>query len=217
MRGRSCYTTGVDLDPANLSRVLGVEVPPGVRSVSGVTHDSRAVRPGFAFVAIPGFRHDGALFAAEAARRGAALVVAERPVDGVPTAVVPDAREALAALARVVHGDPSAALAVYGVTGTNGKTTTSYVLHAVLCGARGEERCGLMGTAETIVAGGRRPAVRTTPEAPEVQGTLAEMLHAGVEHVVMEVSSHGVALKRVTGTRFAGALFTNLTRDHLDL
>src|SRR5215210_7784520 len=74
-----------------------------------------------------------------------------------------------------------------------------------------------MGTAETIVAGGRRPAVRTTPEAPEVQETLAEMLRAGVEHVVMEVSSHGVALKRVTGTRFAGALFTNLTRDHLDL
>ena len=192
-------------------------MPRGVEAVSGVTHDSRAVLPGYAFVAVPGFKHDGTLFADEAARRGAALVVAERPVGGVPTAVVPDAREALAALARAVHGDPSAALAVYGVTGTNGKTTTSYVLHAVLSGARGEERCGLMGTAETIVAGRRRPAVRTTPEAPEVQGTLAEMLGAGVEHVVMEVSSHGVALKRVTGTRFAGALFTNLTRDHLDL
>ena len=194
-----------------------MEVPPGSRTVTGATHDSRAVRPGFAFVAVPGFRHDGAMFASEAARRGAALVVAERPVEGVPTAVVPDARAALAALARAVHGDPSGALAVYGVTGTNGKTTTSYVLHAVLSGARGEERCGLMGTAETIVAGGRRPAVRTTPEAPEVQETLAEMLRAGVEHVVMEVSSLGVALKRVTGTRFAGALFTNLTRDHLDL
>lgn len=208
---------GVDLDPANLSRVLGVELPRGVGSVSGVTHDSRAVCPGFAFVAIPGFKRDGTLFAAEALRRGAALVVAERPVEGVPTAVVPDARGALAALARAVYGDPSAALAVYGVTGTNGKTTTSYVLHAVLSGARGKERCGLMSTAETVVAGGRRPAVRTTPEAPEVQATLAEMLRAGVEHVVMEVSSHGVALERVTGTHFAGALFTNLTRDHLDL
>nr|MBA3952996.1 UDP-N-acetylmuramoyl-L-alanyl-D-glutamate--2,6-diaminopimelate ligase [Rubrobacter sp.] len=106
---------------------------------------------------------------------------------------------------------------VYGVTGTNGKTTTSYVLHSVLSGACGEETCGLMSTAETVVAGGRRPAVRTTPEAPEVQATLAEMLRAGVEHVVMEVSSHGVALGRITGTHFAGALFTNLTRDHLDL
>ena len=208
---------GVDLDPQNLSRVLEAKVPPGVETVSGVTHDSRAVRPGFAFVAVSGFKHDGVLFAADAMSRGAALVVAESPVEGVPTAVVPDARVALAALARAVHGDPSAALAVYGVTGTNGKTTTSYVLHAVLSGARGEERCGLMSTAETIVAEGRRPAVRTTPEAPEVQGTLAEMLAAGVEHVVMEVSSHGVALKRVTGTHFAGALFTNLTRDHLDL
>jgi UDP-N-acetylmuramoyl-L-alanyl-D-glutamate--2,6-diaminopimelate ligase len=198
----------VDLDPANLSRVLGAELPPEVSTVSGVTYDSRAVRPGFAFVAVPGFRHDGTLFAAEALRRGAALVVAERPVEGVPTAVVPDARGALAALALAVHGDPSAALAVYGVTGTNGKTTTSYVLHAVLSGARGEEKCGLMGTAETIIGAERRPAVRTTPEAPEVQATLAEMLRAGVENVVMEVSSHGVALKRVTGTRFAAALFT---------
>ncbi len=207
----------MDLDPQNLSRVLGAEVPPGVASVSGVTHDSRAVRPGFAFVAVPGFKHDGTLFAADAMGRGAALVVAERPVEGVPTAVVHDARVALAALARAVHGDPSAALSVYGVTGTNGKTTTSYVLHAVLSGARGREKCGLMSTAETIIGAGRRPAVRTTPEATEVQETLAEMLGAGVEHVVMEVSSHGVALRRVEGTRFAGALFTNLTRDHLDL
>ena len=119
-------------------------------SVSGVTHDSRSVRPGFAFVAVPGFRHDGTLFAAEAMRRGAALVVAERPVEGVPTAVVPDARAALSALARAVNGDPSAALTVFGVTGTNGKTTTSYVLHAVLSGARGAQRCGLMSTAETV-------------------------------------------------------------------
>ncbi|CAA9480330.1 MAG: UDP-N-acetylmuramoylalanyl-D-glutamate--L-lysine ligase [uncultured Rubrobacteraceae bacterium] len=207
----------MDLDPANLSRILGTELPRGVDTVSGVTHDSRAVRPGFAFVAVPGFRHDGALFAAEALRRGAALIIAERPIEGVPTAVVPDARGALAALALAVHGDPSAGLAVHGITGTNGKTTTSYVLHAVLSGALGEDKCGLMGTAETIIGAERHPAVRTTPEAPEVQATLAEMLRAGVGHVVMEVSSHGVALARVTGTRFAGALFTNLTRDHLDL
>jgi UDP-N-acetylmuramoyl-L-alanyl-D-glutamate--2,6-diaminopimelate ligase len=106
---------------------------------------------------------------------------------------------------------------VYGVTGTNGKTTTSYALHSILAGAYGAKTCGLMTTAETISAGERRPAGRTTPEATEVQRTLAGMLERGVRRVVMEVSSHGVALRRVAGMRFAGALFTNLTRDHLDL
>ena len=188
-----------------------------MRGVGGVTHDSRCVEPGFAFVAVPGFRRDGTEFALEAVRRGAALVVAESDVPGVPTAVVGDARGSLAALAREVNGDPSRSMEVYGVTGTNGKTTTSYVLHAVLACASGEDECGLMTTAETISGGERRPAVRTTPEATEVQGTLAAMLRSGVRRVVMEVSSHGVFLKRVAGTRFAGAIFTNLSRDHLDL
>ena len=182
-----------------------------------MTHDSRCVEPGFAFVAVPGFRRDGTEFAPEAVRRGAVLVVAESDVPGVPTAVVGDARCSLAALAREINGDPSRSMEVYGVTGTNGKTTTSYVLHAVLAGAYGENECGLMTTAETISGGERRPAVRTTPEATEVQGTLATMLRTGVRRVVMEVSSHGVSLKRVAGTRFAGAVFTNLSRDHLDL
>ena len=185
--------------------------------MEGVTHDSRCVEPGFAFVAIPGFKHDGTEFAPEAVRRGASLIVAEREVPGVPTAVVAEARGALAELAREVNGDPSRSMQVYGVTGTNGKTTTSYVLHAIFAGAYGEGECGLMTTAETISGGERRLAVRTTPEAAEVQGTLASMLGSGVSRVVMEVSSHGVSLKRVAGTRFAGAIFTNLTRDHLDL
>src|SRR5215213_5581504 len=204
------------LDRAKLTGVLGTEIPSGMRGVRGVTHDSRCVEPGFAFVAIPGFKRDGTEFAPEAVRRGAVLVVAESDVPGVPTAIVADARGALAVLAREVNGDPSRSMEVYGVTGTNGKTTTSYVLHAVLAGAHGEGECGLMTTAETISGGERRPAVRTTPEATEVQGTLAAMLEAGVSRVVMEVSSHGVALKRVAGTSFAGAIFTNLTRDHLD-
>jgi UDP-N-acetylmuramoyl-L-alanyl-D-glutamate--2,6-diaminopimelate ligase len=182
-----------------------------------VTHDSRCVEPGFAFVAVPGFKRDGTEFVSEAVRRGAALVVAESDVTGVPTAVVADARSSLAALAREVNGDPSRSMEVYGVTGTNGKTTTSYVLHEILAGAYGEDECGLMTTAETISGGERRPAVRTTPEATEVQGTLASMLRSGVRRVVMEVSSHGVSLKRVEGMRFGGAIFTNLTRDHLDL
>jgi UDP-N-acetylmuramoyl-L-alanyl-D-glutamate--2,6-diaminopimelate ligase len=207
----------VILDRAKLTGVLGTEVPSGVRGVGGVTHDSRCVEPGLAFVAIPGFKRDGTEFATEAVRRGAVLVVAESDVPGVPTAVVEDARGALAVLAREVNGDPSRSMEVYGVTGTNGKTTTSYVLHAVLARAYGEGECGLMTTAETISGGESRPAVRTTPEATEVQGTLASMLRSGVRKVVMEVSSHGVSLKRIVGTRFSGAIFTNLTRDHLDL
>src|ERR671916_435080 len=173
----------VILDRAELARVLGTEVPEGAeRGVRGVAYDSRRVEPGFAFVAVPGFKRDGAEFVPEALRRGASLVVAEREVPGAPTAVVPDAGAALAALACAVSGDPSAGMQVYGVTGAE-----------------------------------RRPAVRTTPEAVEVQETLAEMRGGGVDRVVMEVSSHGIALGRVAGTRFAGALFTNLTRDHLDL
>ena len=205
------------LGRAKLTWVLGTKIPSGVRGVRGVTHDSRCVEPGFAFVAIPGFKRDGTEFATEAVRRGASFVVAEIDVPGVPTAVVADARGALAVLAREVNGDPSRSMEVYGVTGTNGKTTTSYVLHAILAGAYGEGECGLMTTAETISGGEIRPAVRTTPEAVEVQGTLALMLRSGIRRVVMEVSSHGVSLKRVAGISFAGAIFTNLTRDHLDL
>ncbi len=201
-----------------------MEPPPELDGIGGVTHDSRFVEPGFAFVAVPGFRRDGVEFVPQAVKRGASLIVAERPLPGavVHVVVVPDARAALAALACAVFGDPSAGMAVYGVTGTNGKTTTSYALYSILRAAYGRERCGLMTTAEVISGGGeredeRRPVVRTTPEAVEVQGTLREMLDAGVEHAVVEVSSHGVALKRVAGTSFRCALFTNLTRDHLDL
>ncbi|MGI8859866.1 MAG: UDP-N-acetylmuramoyl-L-alanyl-D-glutamate--2,6-diaminopimelate ligase [Rubrobacteraceae bacterium] len=188
-------------------------------AVTGVTHDSREAGPGVAFVAVPGFKRDGTMFAAEAVRRGSPFAVAEREVSSVPTAVVPNAREALAALAAAVYGNPSERMEVYGVTGTNGKTTTSYALHAILAAAHGEAACGLMTTAGTV-SGGERPStppVRTTPEAPEVQRLLAGMRERGVRRVVLEVSSHGIALKRVAGTRFAGALFTNLTRDHLDL
>jgi UDP-N-acetylmuramoyl-L-alanyl-D-glutamate--2,6-diaminopimelate ligase len=132
-------------------------------------------------------------------------------------AVVPDARAALAALACAVYGDPSHELEVYGITGTNGKTTTSYALYSILAGERSEDESGLLTTAETICGGERVDAVRTTPEAVEVQRLLAMMRDSGARRMVMEVSSHGIALQRVSGVRFAGALFTNLTRDHLDL
>jgi UDP-N-acetylmuramoyl-L-alanyl-D-glutamate--2,6-diaminopimelate ligase len=207
----------VNLVRAELARVLGTEIPPGVEEVTGVSHDSRLVEPGFAFVAIPGFKRDGATFAPEALRRGASLIVAEREVPEAPTAVVPDARYSLAALARAICGDPSKNMEVYGVTGTNGKTTTAYALYSILASAYGAKTCGLMTTAEMFSAGERHSAVRTTPEATELQETLTGMLEEGVRRVVMEVSSHGIALRRVAGTHFAGALFTNLTRDHLDL
>ncbi|CAN5657284.1 UDP-N-acetylmuramoyl-L-alanyl-D-glutamate--2,6-diaminopimelate ligase [soil metagenome] len=209
--------SGMVLDRTRLEKTLDTRIHPGVTEVAGVTHDSRAVEPGYAFVAVPGFKNDGAEFAEEALKRGASLIVAEREVAGCEAAVVSDARVALARLACAVYGDPSGSMEVYGITGTNGKTTTSYALHGILAGAYGAGECGLMTTAETISGGERRPAGRTTPEAVEVQGTFAEMLEKGVRRVVMEVSSHGIELERVTGTRFAGALFTNLTRDHLDL
>jgi UDP-N-acetylmuramoyl-L-alanyl-D-glutamate--2,6-diaminopimelate ligase len=204
----------VILNRSELEELLQTRLPPGVEGISGVTHDSRAAGPGDAFVAVSGFKRDGAEFAPEAVRRGAVLVVAERELTGLPVVVVRDAREALARLAAAVCGHPSHRIPVYGITGTNGKTTTSYALHAVFSGAG---PCGLLSTAEIIVGRERRPALRTTPEAPEVQSALDGMLRAGMERVVMEVSSHGVELKRVAHTRFAGALFTNLSRDHLDL
>lgn len=201
----------------DLAQILGTTIPEGVDAVGSVTHDSRAAEPGGAFVAIPGFTTDGAKFVPQARENGATLIVAERPVDGVPTAVVPDARAALADLACAIADHPSRDLVVYGITGTNGKTTSSYVLHAILTAAYGAEHTGLMTTAEIVVGTDREPAVRTTGEAPVVQGNLERMRQGGVTHVVLETSSHGIHLQRVRGTHYAAALFTNLTRDHLDL
>ncbi|MBB2893929.1 UDP-N-acetylmuramoyl-L-alanyl-D-glutamate--2,6-diaminopimelate ligase [Flexivirga oryzae] len=207
----------MSLDQETVARVLGVDVPPLPGPVVAVTHDSRAVVPGGAFVAINGFTSRGADFVPQALERGAILIVAEEAIDGAPTAVVPSDRVALAALATELAGHPSYDLTVYGVTGTNGKTTSSYVLHAILSAAYGEAATGLMTTAEIIVGSDHQVAVRTTGEAPVVQANLARMRDGGVQHVVLETSSHGIHLHRVDGTRYAAALFTNLTRDHLDL
>lgn len=201
----------------DVSRVLDVDSPSLSALVTSVTNDSRAVTPGAAYVAIRGFAHDGADYAQAAVQAGAVLVVAEHDIPAVPTAVVPDARIALAALATELAGHPSRALTVYGITGTNGKTTSSYVLHSILTAAYGEGATGLMTTAEIVVGVHREPAVCTTGEAPEVQGNLARMRDEGITHVVLETSSHGIHLHRVDGTHYAAALFTNLTRDHLDL
>jgi UDP-N-acetylmuramoyl-L-alanyl-D-glutamate--2,6-diaminopimelate ligase len=190
------------------------------REVTGVTHDSRAVARGVVFVAVRGQRADGAAFAGEAERRGAVAIVAETPAPaGITTPWIrtPDARLALAELAGIFYGHPSESLTVVGVTGTNGKTTSTYLLAAVFDAAG--LTCGRMGTVTVRVGPDptdERDASHTTPEAPDVQRLLREMADRGCKACAMEVSSHALVLQRVSGLRFAAAIFTNLTRDHLD-
>ena len=189
-------------------------------AVTGVTHDSRAVRRGDLYAALPGRRTHGVEFAAAAAAGGAVAVLTD-PVgrdgavaSGLPVLVVPDPRAVLGPVAARVYGDPSADLLVIGVTGTNGKTTTAYLLEAGLRAAG--HRTGLVGTVETRVAETVVPNPRTTPEAPDLQALFAVMRERGVDAVAMEVSSHALALGRVAGTAFDVAVFTNLSQDHLD-
>jgi UDP-N-acetylmuramoyl-L-alanyl-D-glutamate--2,6-diaminopimelate ligase len=181
-----------------------------------VTGDSRQVMTGALFCALPGARADGHDFAAEAARRGAVAVIAERPVDCAPARLLlaPSARRAMAQCAANFHGCPGDAMQLVGVTGTNGKTTVSYLVEA--CARAAGRPIGVMGTITHRFPGVERPAAHTTPESTEVQALLAEMRDAGTAMVVMEVSSHALAQERVAGLRFAAAGFTNLTRDHLD-
>jgi UDP-N-acetylmuramoyl-L-alanyl-D-glutamate--2,6-diaminopimelate ligase len=186
-------------------------------AVAAIAYDSRAAAPGSVFVALRGLQADGSKFAGQAISRGAIAVVADAgPPPGcpVPWATVSDGRLALALAASAFFGHPSRRMRVVGITGTNGKTTTSYLVQAAVEAAG--VRCGLMGTVQYRIGAEVRDAARTTPEAPDVQQMLREMLDAGCGACAMEVSSHALALKRVDGTRFAAAVFTNLTRDHLD-
>ncbi len=196
----------------------------GARAVHGrpegawsrVAYDSRRVGAGDVFVAVRGQHVDGHAHVAGAAARGAAAAVVERRVAeaALPQIEVPDARRALAILACEEAGHPSRELVMAGVTGTNGKTTTTYLLRSVL-EARGE-RVGLIGTVAYEFGGERGPAPHTTPEAPELQRQLRAWRDAGATAVVMEVSSHALALDRAYGTAFDTGVFTNLTQDHLD-
>jgi UDP-N-acetylmuramoyl-L-alanyl-D-glutamate--2,6-diaminopimelate ligase len=191
-------------------------------AVTGVTLDSRDVRPGDLYAGLPGSRAHGADFAGQAAARGAAAVLTDS--EGVrrcaaagvrlPLLVVDDPRGALGELAAVVYGRPADRLTLFGVTGTNGKTTTAYLLDAGLRAAG--HRTGLVGTVEPRVGAEVLPSVRTTPEAPDVQALLALMLERGCTAAAMEVSSHALALGRVDGLVFDVAGFTNLSQDHLD-
>jgi UDP-N-acetylmuramoyl-L-alanyl-D-glutamate--2,6-diaminopimelate ligase len=193
-------------------RVVGA-VPATVR---GLTADSRTVERGDCFVAVPGFREDARRFIPDAVARGAGLVVTEGealPGVGVAQVLVPATRPALARLAAAYHGHPSRALTLVGITGTNGKTTTSYLVEAML---RGAGPTGILGTIQYVVGDEVRPAGQTTPEALDIQAMLATMRERGVLGVAMEVSSHALALSRVDALAFDVAVFTNLTQDHLD-
>jgi UDP-N-acetylmuramoyl-L-alanyl-D-glutamate--2,6-diaminopimelate ligase len=199
-----------------LARLPGAELhgDPGLE-VAGVTHDSRRCGPGSLFVAIRGLATDGNRFVDAARKKGAVAVCSEEPPSGEGTWVrVDDARVALATLSAAILGDPARSLELVGVTGTNGKTTTAYLLDSALRAAG--ETVGLVGTVEYRVGDRVAEAVRTTPESSDLQALLREMVDAGCRRAVLEVSSHSLALKRVHGLEFAVAVFTNLTRDHLD-
>jgi UDP-N-acetylmuramoyl-L-alanyl-D-glutamate--2,6-diaminopimelate ligase len=183
--------------------------------ISGLAYDSRAVRPGTLFFCVPGFRSDGHDFAAQAVAHGAVALVLERPLGlGVPEVLVPSARAATGPIASRFYGDPSASLRIVGITGTNGKTTTAFLVRALLEAAG--EQTGLLGTVTSIVGAAERPVQRTTPEAIDLQAGFRAMLDGGDRACAMEVSSHALQLGRAGGIRFAAAVFTNLTQDHLD-
>jgi UDP-N-acetylmuramoyl-L-alanyl-D-glutamate--2,6-diaminopimelate ligase len=183
--------------------------------ISSLAYDSRKVEPGALFFCAPGENVDRHDFAQAAVEAGAVALVVERELElGVPQVLVPEARAAMAPIAARFHGEPTAELQVVGVTGTNGKTTSAFLLRQVL--EEAGRKCGLLGTVLQVVGGAEEAVERTTPEAIDLQATFRRMLAAGDEACVMEVSSHALALHRSDAIRFEAALFTNLTQDHLD-
>jgi len=186
--------------------------------VTGIGYDSRRAAPGQLFFALPGLKHDGTQFVADALDRGVAAIVtaAGATVDtgGRPLVHAAEPRLALAQVATRFHGAPSRRLEVVAVTGTNGKTTTTFMLEAVF--GASERRAGVIGTTGVRIDGETRPSAFTTPEAPELQALLAEMADRGVRAVALEASSHALVQRRTWGLDCDACVFTNLTQDHLD-
>src|SRR5215213_6953276 len=183
--------------------------------IAGLAYSSQSVTPGALFFCVPGFKSDGHDFAPDAVQRGAVALVCERPLAlGVPEVVVGDVRAAMGPAAARFYGDPTAELEVVGITGTNGKTTTAYLVRHLLEAAG--RQTGLLGTVKRVVGGMEEEVERTTPEAIDLQETFRRMRDGGDRAVAMEVSSHALELGRVAGIRFACRVFTNLTQDHLD-
>ena len=183
--------------------------------ICGVTYDSRAVCPGDLFFCIKGYTSDGHKYAPNAVAAGAAcLIVTQKQDLPVTQVVVKDDRKAMALISAAFYGNPAHKLRMIGVTGTSGKTSTTYMLKSILeCAG---SKVGLIGTVYTQIGDKQIPAERTTPESPDLHKILAEMVSAGLDTVVMEVSSHSLYLDRVYGIPFAGGIFTNLSKDHLD-
>jgi UDP-N-acetylmuramoyl-L-alanyl-D-glutamate--2,6-diaminopimelate ligase len=219
LRGQgACAASLPSVELEALIRALAPREVTGARPVeiTDLAYDSRRVTTGAAFFCVPGERVDGHTLAWEAIERGAAaLVVAHELEAGVPQLVVGDVRASMPVAADAFFGEPTKVLELAGVTGTNGKTTTCFLLHSVLEAAG--RPSGLVGTIEWIVGGERRPAPFTTPEAIDLQRLFREMLSAGDRAAAVEASSHGAALRRLDRVRFDALVFTNLTQDHLDL
>ena len=182
--------------------------------IGEVRYDSRAVRPGDLFVAVRGYQTDGHRYIATALQNGAAAVLCEEAEDGIPAVLVSNSRQALAEVSCNRFDHPSRKLTMVGVTGTNGKTTTTTLIRHIL--EQQGAKVGLIGTNENIIGDTVIEASRTTPESYELQALFAQMVEAGCTHCVMEVSSHSLVLDRVRGVRFQSVVFTNLTQDHLD-
>jgi UDP-N-acetylmuramoyl-L-alanyl-D-glutamate--2,6-diaminopimelate ligase len=190
-------------------------VGPAPADVADLAYDASQATAGSLYFCIPGSRADGHDFAPQAVGNGAVALVAERPLDlPVPQLVVESARAAMPIAADTFFGRPTDQLQIAGVTGTNGKTTTAFLLYAILAAAG--RRPGLLGTIESRVGGERRPAIRTTPEAIDLQRSFREMLDAGDRSAAVEATSHGSELGRLDRVRFSALVFTNLTQDHLD-
>jgi UDP-N-acetylmuramoyl-L-alanyl-D-glutamate--2,6-diaminopimelate ligase len=205
----------IELD--SLSQAVRAErtVHPARVEIADLAYDARRVTTGALFVCVPGHKADGHEFAPQAIANGAAALIVERPLEvPVPQLVVRDAREAMALAADAFFGHPTRELEIAGVTGTNGKTTTAFLLFSILAAAG--RRPGLLGTIENRIGGERRAATRTTGEAIDLQRTFREMLDAGDRSCALEATSHGSALKRLLGVRFRVLVFTNLSQDHLD-
>jgi len=184
--------------------------------ISGLAYDTHRVRDGTLFFCVAGARADGHLLAREAVGAGAAALVVERALDvAVPQLVVESSRAAMAVAADAFFGAPTETLEVAGVTGTNGKTTTTYLLRSIL--EAGGRSTGMVGTVEWVVGGAGRPAPHTTPEAIDLQRLFREMVDAGDDAVALEASSHGSHYRRLDRVRFDALVFTNLSQDHLDL
>jgi len=183
--------------------------------ISSLAYDNRKVAPGAMFFCVPGLSSDGHDFAPSAAEAGAAALVCERKLDlALPQLVVPDSRAAMAPLAAAFNENPTTRMKLAGITGTNGKTTTAFLLRDIMESAG--VPCGLMGTVKQVVGGVEEAVVRTTPEAIDLQASFGRMVQAGDEACVMEVSSHAMAMHRADAIDFDLAIFTNLTQDHLD-